>query len=82
MIDATAPESFKVAVDNQGDTTNPSPRLVFSTDDKASGLDHYTVYIGEDKHEVKIDEVSSGYYKLNILAPGEYKADVVAYDKA
>ncbi len=82
MIDATAPETFKLSVDNQGDDTNPNPRLVFSTSDLTSGLDYYDIIVGEEKTKVKVSEVSSGYYKTRVLAPGEYKAGVVAYDKA
>jgi len=82
MIDANPPESFKLSVDNQGDATNPSPRLVFNTNDLTSGLDYYDIIIGDDKTKVNINEVSSGYYKTKILAPGEYKADVIAYDMA
>lgn len=82
MIDATAPEAFEVSIDNQGDETNPSPRLVFATKDLASGLDHYTITLGDDKTDVNMNEVSAGYYKTNVLAPGEYKANVIAFDKA
>ncbi len=82
MIDATAPEAFELLVDNQKDDTNPSPRLVFSTSDTTSGLDYYAVIIGDEETKVGTSEVSTGYYETRVLAPGDYTADVVAYDKA
>ncbi len=82
MIDATLPEAFKLTVDNQGDNTNPTPRLLFRTSDKTSGLDHFEITINEDKKIVTLDEVSAGYYQTGILAPGEHTAQVAAIDKA
>ncbi len=82
MIDATPPEPFTLSVDNQGDSTNPKPHLVFSTIDKTSGIDHYVVKIGGESTKIGISEIISGYYQTMVLSPGEYIADVAAVDKA
>ena len=37
LVDITPPKSFSISVDNEGDSTNPSPRFFFNTEDKTSG---------------------------------------------
>ncbi|PLX27088.1 hypothetical protein C0583_05075 [Candidatus Parcubacteria bacterium] len=82
MIDATPPEDFKLAIDDKGDSTNPTPNLVFSTTDETSGIEKYNIIIGTESFDVTPDNVSTGSYKSPVLAPGEYSATVVAVDKA
>jgi hypothetical protein len=82
MIDATPPQDFEVKLDNSGDNTNPVPHLVFFTTDKTSGLDHYEVSVGDKRAKLTLDDMKSGFYQTEILAPGDYLASVAAYDKA
>jgi len=82
QVDATPPESFIVIVDNEGDPTNPTPKLGFKTEDKTSGLSHYQIIIGEEIKAVSLEEVAGGYYQLSLLKPGDYSVTVVAVDKA
>jgi len=82
LVDVTPPESFSIRLDNSGDITNPSPRFVFKTEDKASGLDYISVDINGQITKVSPNEVSNGYYKPEALTPGEYKVQIIAVDKA
>lgn len=82
MIDATPPNPFFITYDNGGDPTNPTPKLKFKTDDKASGIDHYTVISGNNKENISPEDVKDGYYKTPPLAPYEYTYNIVAFDRA
>ena len=82
LIDATPPEAFTVSVDNDGDPTNPAPKLRFTTTDKASGISVYNITLGVDKYTAKPDEVAGGFYQLPVLAPASYEAQVTAVDQA
>ncbi len=82
MVDVTPPEAFDLKLDNENDRTNPTPKLVFSTKDKASGIDYFEIVLNGEKSKVTAGEVSRGYYQFQPLAPGEYEAQVVAVDKA
>jgi hypothetical protein len=82
MIDATPPEPFKLTFDNGGDETNPTPHLVFFTTDKSSGLDRYEVIIDGETTKLTLEAAKQGYFETKVLAPGDYSADVVAFDKA
>ena len=82
MVDATAPEAFKVSVDDEGDKTNPTPKIVFKTTDKTSGLDHYNLRIGEQNLRLEASAMEQGFYRPAALAPGEYYLEAVAIDKA
>ncbi|MEA3449472.1 MAG: cohesin domain-containing protein [Patescibacteria group bacterium] len=81
-IDNTPPEAFNVKVDNNQDSTNPIPKLIFKTTDKVSGLSHYQILLGMNNIKVEISEMDRGYYQLQPLAPGEYRLDVAAIDNA
>jgi hypothetical protein len=82
MVDATAPESFNIIVDNEGDNTNPTPKLRFKTKDLMSGLDYFDVVIDGQKTKTNIEEVSGGFYQPKPLAPGEHMIAIIATDKA
>ncbi|HAM88799.1 MAG: hypothetical protein US83_C0006G0036 [Candidatus Falkowbacteria bacterium GW2011_GWC2_38_22] len=82
LVDATPPKSFNVTVDNGGDETNPVPQLRFKTIDEASSLDYYKLNVNEKIEQIKPEDMEKGYYQLQPLAPGEYLADIAAFDKA
>ena len=83
MIDTKPPLSFAVAVDNGGDATNPSPKLIFKTKDELSGIVGYEIKIdqgGADK--LAAEAVAGGQYGVSALAPGRHTAIVKARDRA
>ncbi|MEA3398253.1 MAG: cohesin domain-containing protein [Patescibacteria group bacterium] len=82
MVDVTPPEDFALSLDNGGDATNPSPKLVFSAEDEASGIEYYNYISGPDTKKVMPEEVASGYYRMQPSAPGEYNITLAAVDKA
>ena len=82
MVDSTPPESFRVTVDNESDSTNPTPKIIFKTTDKTSGLDYYGLQIGTQSIRLSVAEMEQGFYRPSALAPGEYHMDVAAFDKA
>ncbi|MFC1678444.1 cohesin domain-containing protein [Patescibacteria group bacterium] len=82
LVDVTPPEPFKVVVDNDGDPTNPTPKLLFKTEDKTSGLAYYDIVTKTESIKAELDQVSNGYYVLSPLGPGEHNISVAAYDNA
>ncbi len=82
LIDVTPPNDFDLIIDNQGDPTNPQPKLIFSTNDKTSGIDYYNIKLADKNIKVGLTDVDMGYYQLEVLAPGEYQVAVAAVDKA
>lgn len=82
LVDVTPPKKFSIVVDNDGDTTNPVPKIKFNTIDETSGIDSYNIQIGSDNKKIKPEELSAGFYQPSPLAPGEYKITVAAFDKA
>ena len=82
MVDATPPENFNVALDNEGDSTNPQPRLLFKSEDKVSGIENYELYLNGAKTIISPEQMNVGYYRLETLMPGDYEAVVVAIDMA
>ncbi|MCK5061357.1 hypothetical protein KAR28_02310 [Candidatus Parcubacteria bacterium] len=82
LIDTTPPKDFIIVLDNDGDVTNPTPKLVFSTTDETSGISHYQLDIGLESARVSKEEMNKGYYKTQPLAPGDYEASVAAVDLA
>lgn len=82
MVDVTPPVSFAITHDNEGDPTNPVPKLRFTTSDAASGLDHYTVGLNQEVIQATLAEMEKGYYQPLPLAPGEYLLWIAAFDKA
>ncbi len=81
LVDVTPPESFKIILDNQGDVTNPSPVIKFSTKDETSGLDHYKLTIDTEEKELNANDFKD-FYKLDVLFPGDHRVNVAAFDKA
>jgi len=82
-VDATRPEKFSVSVDDEGDATNPTPKLVFHTQDETSGLDHYNLKLADIDRKVSPDEVETdGFVRTDPLQFGEYDLNVAAVDLA
>lgn len=81
-IDTAPPKSFDVLVDSEGDSTNPSPKIYFGSSDEASGIDYYELRLDNKIKKIDPAEVGKGYYKGEALLPGEYSAEVIAFDNA
>jgi len=81
QIDSTAPHSFEIAVDNEGDPTNPSPLLYFEAKDDTSGISHYEIKIGVGD-AFKIFEVETNPFRLPHQAPGVHPVIILAVDMA
>lgn len=80
-IDATPPEPFQITLPDGEVTANPTPRILFDTIDKTSGIDRYEIKIDDgDWFNAATLKVAS--YVLPKLGPGEHKILVRAYDKA
>ena len=83
LIDTEAPESFKIAVDNESDSTNPNPILYFATTDSLSGIEYYEVKIGEkDAVQITAAAIKTNPYKMPSQIPGKHTIIVKAFDKA
>ncbi len=81
QIDTTPPSPFDVAVDNQGDSTNPRPLLYFEAEDNFAGVSHYEIEIDEeDKFSIPI--AGTNPFQLPLQMPGFHKILVRAIDKA
>jgi hypothetical protein len=81
-IDATPPEAFMITEDNEGDSTNPTPKLRFTTKDVTSGIKQYEVITGVSKEVVDVSQMEAGYYLMKVLAPGEYITSINVIDNA
>ncbi|MDD5431294.1 MAG: cohesin domain-containing protein [Candidatus Pacebacteria bacterium] len=77
-IDVTPPLPFNIEVNEGIKTDNPSPVLNFGTQDSLSGIDFYSVIVG-NQAPIKSE---SGELKLPIQEPGDYTVLVKAFDKA
>jgi hypothetical protein len=82
QVDATAPVLSDVYMDHEGDPTNPSPLLRFSSLDEASGIERYSIVLNDTPHEIKSENWQTDRYRFPPLLPGEYKLDLAAYDRA
>ncbi len=82
LVDVTSPSSFSIKVDNDGDETNPTPRLMFDVVDVASGIDFYNIKIDNTTEKVSAKGIVNGAYQLNILSPGDHNANIEVYDRA
>lgn len=81
-IDATSPEPFGITVDNEGDATNPRPLLYFKAEDKASGINHYKVKIGDQDVFTLLESQADPYYRMPFQFPGDYLIKVEVVDNA
>jgi len=84
QIDNTPPERFEIRIDREGDPTNPSPLLIFESEDKVSGVEKYEIKIDQKKAIVVSSEEikQKGCYKPPPLTPGEHSIIVRAIDYA
>ncbi len=82
MVDVTPPEKFDIALDTGGDSTNPSPKLKFTTTDKTSGIDSYMAIIDGRKVMLEKGDVSKGYYEIDPVDPKSHTVQIIAIDKA
>ena len=83
LIDTVAPESFKIAVYDNGDPTNPTPEIQFKTKDAVSGISYYEVKIGNDNKEKMAGVVvETNPYKPAPLPAGRHTVVVEAFDGA
>jgi len=83
LIDTEAPEPFEIIVDNEGDSTNPTPILRFNTTDSLSGIEYYEVKIGEgDRVPITRADVEHNPYKMPLQGLGKHTIVVEALDKA
>ncbi len=82
QIDTTPPQDFEVRMDNEGDSTNPTPIFYFETKDETSGIDFYEIILNNQSFvKVKPDEAKNGW-RISPLTPGDYSLIVKAFDKA
>jgi len=80
MVDLTPPRPFNINFVDGDTSPNPRPRLLFSTIDDLSGLDHYEMKIGDgDWFDPK--DIFEGAYVLPKQAPGARQILVRAFDK-
>ncbi len=78
LIDTTPPQTFQINIDNEGDTTNPSPVLYFETQDTLSGIESYEIKI-DNTQSVRVKEDT---YKLPAQMPGSHIVIIKAFDRA
>ncbi|MBI2635449.1 MAG: hypothetical protein HYW79_02795 [Parcubacteria group bacterium] len=81
VIDATPPEPFKIDLPDGEVTANPTPRILFETADKTSGIDRYEIKI-DDGEWFNAAQLKTSSYLLPKLKPGEHQIFVRAYDRA
>lgn len=83
QIDTLPPKAFTVSVDNQGDSTNPTPIFKFETEDEVSGIDFYEIILNNQSFaKVKPEELKEGTWQPSPLNPGSYVLEIKAFDKA
>ena len=82
LIDTEDPESFEITVDNDGDLTNPTPTLHFSTTDSLSGIEYYGVEVVDDTASITEAERKKNPFVLSPQAPGKILVEIKAFDKA
>jgi len=84
QIDTQPPAPFKIKFIDGPGTDNPRPAISFFTTDSLSGIDHYSVKIGDgDFFDISSELVSqSAPYILPRQFPGKHTVLVKAVDKA
>ncbi|MDP3995753.1 MAG: cohesin domain-containing protein [bacterium] len=82
LIDTVSPLPFEVTVDNDGDLTNPTPTLHFSTTDSLSGIEYYEVKVVDEKVLITEAERKKNPFVLPPQVPGTTLVEVKAFDKA
>lgn len=83
QIDTTPPDAFKISYPHGETSEDPRPVILFNTTDKASGVDHYEIKIGESQfNRIAINDVSSNPYTPEPQDPGKHPILVKAVDLA
>jgi preprotein translocase subunit SecG len=82
MIDSTPPVKKDLAINNEGDQTNPLPLADFATEDLISGIDYYELNIDGETSKIQPRSFSTDPYRLKLLKPGEHNLFIAAVDKA
>jgi hypothetical protein len=79
--DKEPPLPFEITIDNEGDSTNPTPLLYFQTRDDQSGISHYELKIG-DKEFIKVEKGKTTPFRIPLQVPGVYAIIAKAIDRA
>lgn len=83
QIDTTPPERFNIRLVDPEDPTNPTPTVLFDTEDDESGIEYYKVKIGDqDFAVVSATQVAHNPYTLPTSANGTQTLLVQAFDRA
>lgn len=83
QIDTTPPERFNIRLVDSEDPTNPTPTVLFDTEDDESGIEYYKVKIGDqDFVVVSATQVAHNPYTLPTSANGTQTLLVQAFDRA
>ena len=77
-IDTNPPTSFTIESSDGFKVSNPAPIITFETNDGLSGLDHYSIKIGD----AEAFDSKAGRIKIPLQSPGIHKIIVRAIDAA
>lgn len=77
-IDTNPPTPFTIESSDGFKTDNPAPIIIFETSDGLSGLDHYSIKIGD----AEAFDSKTGRIKIPTQSPGIHKIIVRAIDAA
>lgn len=80
-IDTIVPNSFEIAVNNEGDSTNPRPILYFDTNDEVSGIEYYRIEF-ETGDSIILANPGIKQYQLPVQTPGTHSILVQVFDRA
>ena len=88
QIDETSLKPLDIKIDDEGDSYNPQPLLVFEDEEVISNIDFCNITInrisdGEEIYNFQIlaSEIQEGIYRLPASEPGEYSLTVKAITK-
>jgi len=83
LIDTIPPEPFEIEVDNEGDSTNPTPILHFATTDSLSGVEYYELKIrDEDAIAITAAALEHNPFQMAAQLPGTHRVIATAIDAA
>lgn len=82
LIDVTPPDDIDITINDNGDKTNPTPKLMFETSDLTSGLDKYRFSLDGEMKDMLVADYDKTPYAFPVLKPGLHKIVVSAFDKA
>lgn len=77
-VDTAPPQPFTITVNEGTSTDNPTPTINYGSSDNLSGIDHYTIQIGDGDPIT----LAATKYTLPLQAPGNHTINVSAQDKA